>query len=126
MTRDRLQELLDKSPDKLDWTGKCHDCRQPVHVTATPKEDGIHIDGGAVFEPQEDRFYLKCDACFKKKPVLTHYQKCEVYARVVGYYRPVDQWNDGKQAEYKDRVMFDRQALEDDSNDDIGLLLHEQ
>src|SRR5271157_5776187 len=25
---------------------------------------------------------------------------CEVYSRVVGYLRPVDQWNDGKQAEY--------------------------
>lgn len=25
---------------------------------------------------------------------------CEVYSRVVGYLRPVEQWNDGKQAEY--------------------------
>ncbi len=27
--------------------------------------------------------------------------KCEVYSRVVGYLRPVDHWNDGKQAEFK-------------------------
>ena len=27
----------------------------------------------------------------------------EVYSRVVGYYRPVDQWNKGKQAEFEDR-----------------------
>ncbi len=27
-------------------------------------------------------------------------EKCEVYSRVVGYLRPVEQWNDGKQAEY--------------------------
>jgi len=33
--------------------------------------------------------------------------KCEVYSRVVGYLRPVDQWNDGKNAEYKDRKTFD-------------------
>ncbi|MCL5794893.1 MAG: anaerobic ribonucleoside-triphosphate reductase, partial [Patescibacteria group bacterium] len=30
-------------------------------------------------------------------------QPCEVYSRVTGYFRPVDQWNDGKQAEFKDR-----------------------
>jgi len=30
-------------------------------------------------------------------------QKCEVYSRVVGYLRPVAQWNDGKQEEFKMR-----------------------
>ena len=33
--------------------------------------------------------------------------KCEVYSRVVGYLRPVSQWNDGKQSEFKIRKMFD-------------------
>jgi len=32
--------------------------------------------------------------------------KCEVYSRVVGYIRPCNCWNEGKQAEYKDRVEF--------------------
>lgn len=32
---------------------------------------------------------------------------CEVYSRVVGYLRPVDQWNDGKQAEFNIRKTFD-------------------
>jgi anaerobic ribonucleoside-triphosphate reductase len=32
----------------------------------------------------------------------------EVYSRVVGYLRPVDQWNDGKQAEFDIRKTFDR------------------
>ncbi len=27
----------------------------------------------------------------------------EVYSRVVGYYRPVANWNDGKREEFKDR-----------------------
>ncbi len=36
--------------------------------------------------------------------------KCEVYSRVVGYLRPVDQWNDGKQAEFAIRKTFDRSA----------------
>lgn len=33
--------------------------------------------------------------------------KCEIYSRVVGYMRPVDQWNQGKKQEFKDRVEFD-------------------
>jgi len=33
-------------------------------------------------------------------------QKTEVYSRVVGYIRPVEQWNKGKQAEFGDRKEF--------------------
>jgi ribonucleoside-triphosphate reductase len=32
---------------------------------------------------------------------------CEIYSRVVGYLRPVDQWNDSKQAEFHTRKTFD-------------------
>ena len=32
--------------------------------------------------------------------------ECEVYSRVVGYFRPVKQWNNGKQEEFEDRKMF--------------------
>ncbi|RJS77702.1 ribonucleoside triphosphate reductase [Candidatus Bathyarchaeota archaeon] len=37
--------------------------------------------------------------------------KCEVYSRVVGYLRPVDQWNDGKQAEFAIRKTFDKSVI---------------
>ena len=33
--------------------------------------------------------------------------KCEIYKRVVGYYRPVDQANKGKQEEMKERKEFE-------------------
>jgi anaerobic ribonucleoside-triphosphate reductase len=33
-------------------------------------------------------------------------QRAEVYSRVVGYLRPVEQWNDGKQAEFADRKTY--------------------
>lgn len=36
--------------------------------------------------------------------------KCEVYSRIVGYLRPVDQWNDGKQAEFRMRRTYDVEA----------------
>ena len=35
--------------------------------------------------------------------------RCEVWSRSVGYLRPVDQWNEGKQAEFGDRRTYDRQ-----------------
>ena len=28
---------------------------------------------------------------------------CEIYSRVVGYFRPVQNWNPGKQQEFKER-----------------------
>ena len=31
---------------------------------------------------------------------------CEVYSRIVGYLRPVQNWNDGKKQEFKDRKTF--------------------
>ena len=38
-------------------------------------------------------------------------QKCEVYSRIVGYMRPVSQWNEGKQQEFADRKLFDKKIL---------------
>lgn len=32
---------------------------------------------------------------------------CEIYSRIVGYIRPVKQWNKGKKAEFKNRKTFD-------------------
>ena len=34
-------------------------------------------------------------------------QKTEVYSRITGYYRPVQNWNDGKAQEFKDRRVYD-------------------
>ena len=34
-------------------------------------------------------------------------EKAEVYSRITGYYRPVQNWNDGKVQEYKDRLTYD-------------------
>lgn len=31
---------------------------------------------------------------------------CEVYSRVVGYFRPVNSWNKGKKQEFNERVAF--------------------
>jgi len=109
MTVERLHDLFDKNPDKkvLSWKGTCHDCKKDVGVTAACLSDAIQIQGGSVYEPEKDRFFLKCDDCFKKDSVLKNFQDCEVYSRVVGYLRPVRQWNDAKSAEFNDRQTFD-------------------
>jgi len=31
---------------------------------------------------------------------------CEVYSRIVGYFRPIKQWNDGKKEEWANRAKF--------------------
>ena len=34
-------------------------------------------------------------------------EPAEVYSRITGYYRPVQNWNDGKSKEFKDRKLYD-------------------
>jgi len=52
--------------------------------------------------------HFECPQCTIKQP-------CEVYSRVVGYIRPVQQWHKGKQQEYKERKEF-APALEPANN----------
>lgn len=72
---------------------KCHDCSCDLP------------DGGHDYKV-EDRAFHKCHSCFKKNPLLTNYQDCEVFTRVVGYLRPQSQMHTGKLAEVKQRKMF--------------------
>ena len=32
--------------------------------------------------------------------------RCEIWTRVMGYYRPVSAWNAGKQSENSERLLF--------------------
>ena len=38
---------------------------------------------------------------------------CEVYSRIVGYLRPVQNWNAGKQQEFRERKKFDKAVKRD-------------
>ena len=38
--------------------------------------------------------------------------ECEVYSRIVGYIRPISQWNKGKQAEFRTRKTFSLEEIE--------------
>lgn len=73
----------------------CHDCQK----TLQNEEEYMPYKIG-------EEIYVKCKACYESDPVLRNFRKTEVYSRVVGYIRPVQQWNKGKQAEFKDRQEF--------------------
>ncbi|MFA7543411.1 MAG: ribonucleoside triphosphate reductase [Candidatus Cloacimonadaceae bacterium] len=53
---------------------------------------------------------VKCPTCGKS---------CEVFSRIVGYLRPVSQWNDGKQAEYHLRTTFDTEGINKRSHKEL-------
>ncbi|MCT4617725.1 MAG: anaerobic ribonucleoside-triphosphate reductase [Candidatus Gracilibacteria bacterium] len=46
-------------------------------------------------------------------------QKCEIYTRVMGYYRPVSQFNIGKKSEFYSRDCF-TQSTNSSFNDEFG------
>ncbi len=33
-------------------------------------------------------------------------RECQVFSRIVGYFRPVAQWNKGKQQEFLERIKY--------------------
>jgi anaerobic ribonucleoside-triphosphate reductase len=46
----------------------------------------------------------------EKLPVIKG-RETEVYSRIVGYYRSVNNWNPGKRSEYKERLTFEKLKL---------------
>lgn len=42
-----------------------------------------------------------CNACIETVTI-----PMEVFSRIVGYYRPIQNWNAGKQKEFADRVVY--------------------
>lgn len=81
----------------------CHDCKKEIKT-----KNGKLVEASfLVYKNGSERYnVLKCNECFKKNPSLTEYQPCEVYSRIVGYLRPIQQWNVGKVEEYNDRKEF--------------------
>jgi hypothetical protein len=107
-----LNEIL-KTEEYVDVAFFCHDCEKPVRVRAQRDGDGIIFqpqDGGAGYYPTlangEKEYFVKCAACFEEKPKLTEFNPTEVYTRVVGYMRPVQNFNAGKREEYRQRQNF--------------------
>jgi anaerobic ribonucleoside-triphosphate reductase len=81
----------------------CHDCGVVITTNNEELENGVSL----VYDNNGEKInILKCNDCYAKNPALTNFQKCEVYSRVVGYIRPVEQWHKGKKQEYSERKEF--------------------
>lgn len=82
----------------------CHDCKKELKTTNNQEfENGKML----VYEQAGNKIIaFKCNDCFHKNQSLKDYQSCEVYSRVVGYLRPVQQWNEGKQHEFSERKEY--------------------
>lgn len=73
----------------------CHDCKKELENNEEVME----------YKTESGIFY-KCKKCHEIDPTLRNFQKTEVYSRIVGYMRPLEQWNVGKKEEYKDRKEY--------------------
>jgi hypothetical protein len=106
-TREFIQHLLDAG--YTDIEGTCHDCKSPVKYDLGIDEEENPNAAGPVwhFTWAGPNTFMKCLGCFAKDPVLRNFRPTEVYSRVVGYLRPVRQWNLGKQSEFKTRTPFE-------------------
>lgn len=81
----------------------CHDCGRKITINNEEIENGVQL----VYDNAGEKInILKCNECYAKNSSLTNFQKCEVYSRVVGYIRPVEQWHKGKRQEYGERVEY--------------------
>ena len=56
-------------------------------------------------------YYWANDPRTEEKTVMV--VPCEVYSRIVGYVRPVQQWNVGKRQEWADRKPYDMPKVQE-------------
>jgi len=81
----------------------CYDCKKGIEIKDKEIINGVL----ASYEKNSEKLNIfKCNNCFSQSKALKNFQTCEIYSRVVGYYRPVQGWNKGKQQEYDERKEY--------------------
>ncbi|MDA3814821.1 MAG: hypothetical protein PF549_00445 [Patescibacteria group bacterium] len=82
---------------------RCFDCDCEI------KMEGSEIKNGVLLQYEdnnEEIFVMKCNDCYEKNEGIIGYKECEVYSRIVGYLRPIKNYNPGKRQEYEDRKEY--------------------
>ncbi|MCI1675744.1 MAG: ribonucleoside triphosphate reductase [Ancrocorticia sp.] len=74
------------------------------YITITPTFSICPVHGYLAGE------HITCEKCAEAHPDAEP-QVCEVWTRVMGYFRPVQSFNIGKKGEYHERVTFKENAL---------------
>jgi len=81
----------------------CHDCQKEIKLKDKKILNGFLL----AFKHNGNKIEIyKCKECYAENKSLANFQPCEVYSRIVGYLRPVSQWNEGKREEYKRRKEY--------------------
>jgi ribonucleoside-triphosphate reductase len=75
------------------------------YITITPTFSICPVHGYLAGE------HFECEKCAEAHPDRDP-QPCEVWTRVMGYFRPVQSFNIGKKGEYHEREMFSEQAAD--------------
>jgi len=105
-TIEDLKPYFDEAKsDKIAFVGKCHNCGKDINIKINKQDTGYAVAGGAIYLTSMGPIG-KCNDCYKESSALHNFQPCAVYSRIVGYMRPVSDWNPGKQAEFKLRATF--------------------
>jgi predicted secreted protein len=87
----------------METNNICHDCKKEIGLNGELIENGVYLS----YDNNGEKINIfKCNECYAKSPALTNFRECEVYSRVVGYIRPVQQWHKGKKQEYGERAEF--------------------
>ena len=79
-------------------------CKGP-YITITPTFSICPVHGYLAGE------HFTCEKCAASRPHAEP-QACEVWTRVMGYFRPVQSFNIGKKGEYNERQMFSEDAAD--------------
>ncbi|MBU4350729.1 hypothetical protein KKF47_03280 [Patescibacteria group bacterium] len=90
---------------KVKYSGYVYCVEVPNHVIYVRRNNKPNFSGNSIC-PSHGYLageHFECPQCTIKQP-------CEVYSRIVGYYRPVKNWHVGKIHEYHDRKEFKLKA----------------
>lgn len=107
-TKEFIDKLFKKSRKPcIELKGTCQKCKGEVSVVIFKKDMEVDGNGGMVVgESWGDRPEFKCTKCLDEDNGLISPSRCEVFTRVVGYLRPVQGFNPGKQREFERRKNF--------------------
>lgn len=101
-----MQKISDKIGNNqfAKITTICMDCKKEFVLNLERKsETEIKIKNGTIAK-RNDIYFCKCPKCFEIDKNFG--QDTEVYSRVVGYLRPIQNWNLSKQEEFKMRKNY--------------------
>lgn len=101
-----MQEISDKMGNHqyANVSSICMDCEEEfILKLERVNETSIKISNGVIGK-RGDIYMCKCQDCFDKND---HFgSKTEVYSRVVGYLRPIENWNLAKKDEFHLRKPY--------------------